>query len=66
MLFFSGIVQYMADQVGEAAKLIANKKEMKSFLNVDDVTIMGFFKNLEDPLLKTYMETGKEAWSSAC
>ena len=50
----------MTGQQGEAAKLWATVKAVKDFMQIDDITVMGFFSNLKDPRLEVFKETGWE------
>ncbi|XP_041365529.1 protein disulfide-isomerase A4-like [Gigantopelta aegis] len=54
------IVNYMIDQQGDAAKLLATVKAVKDFMQKDDITVMGFFSNLGDPRLSEYKDTAND------
>ncbi|OWF40778.1 protein disulfide-isomerase A4-like [Mizuhopecten yessoensis] len=56
----SGIINYMMKQQGEASKLKHTKKEVKHYMLEDQVTIMGFFDNMFDPLLRVYMDAAND------
>ena len=56
---FAGIVDYMKKQSGEAAKLLPTMQQVKQRENKEMAIVIGFFDNLEDPSLRTYMDVGK-------
>lgn len=58
VLSFSGIVNYMIMQQGEASKLKLSVKDVKSSMKQDEIYVMGFFDNLNDPKLRMYMDAG--------
>ena len=49
----------MQKQVGEASKESKTLKDVKAFMNEDDVTVVGFFSGEEDAGLAVYLEMGK-------
>lgn len=58
VLSFSGIVNYLIMQQGEASKLKLSVKDVKSSMKQDEIYVMGFFDNLNDPKLRMYMDAG--------
>ena len=54
---FSDIVDYMEKQRGPPAKPV-DKANLKSFLRVDDITVIGFFLSEKDSLLEIYQDAG--------
>lgn len=56
----SGIADYMHKQSGEAAKLLPTMKEVKRRDSKDMAIIIGFFDNLQDPTLRTYMDVAND------
>ena len=52
-------MDYMQKQVGEASKESKTLKDVKTFMNEDDVTVVGFFSGEEDAGLAVYLEMGK-------
>lgn len=52
----NGIVNYMIMQQGEASKLKLSVKDVKSSMKQDEIYVMGFFDNLNDPKLRMYMD----------
>lgn len=56
--FAPGIINHMMKQQGEASKLKNSVKEVRSYMQTDQVTVMGFFDNINDPLLRLYMDAG--------
>ena len=51
----------MINQWGEASKLRHDLKEVKEFMHPSDVVIVGFFDNLDDPMLRLYMDAGESS-----
>lgn len=49
----------MIRQNGEASKLKLSVKDVKSSMKKDEVYVMGFFDNLNDPKLRMYMDAGE-------
>ncbi|XP_060073857.1 protein disulfide-isomerase A4-like [Ylistrum balloti] len=56
----SGIINYMIKQQGEASKLKHTTKEVRHYMLKDQITIMGFFDNINDPLLRVYMDAAND------
>lgn len=48
----------MIMQQGEASKLKLSVKDVKSSMKQDEIYVMGFFDNLNDPKLRMYMDAG--------
>ena len=61
-VFFAGIVSYMEGQVGLSSKIKPTIREVKEFLKqaIDDVVILGLFKDEDDPLFKTFIEANND------
>lgn len=61
-VFFAGIVSYMEGQVGLSSKIKPTIREVKEFLKqaIDDVVVLGLFKDEEDPLFKTFIEANND------
>lgn len=55
-----GIVNYMISQHGDASKFVNHLKDLKKSMKEDAITVVGFFKNISDPLVSTYMEAANE------
>ena len=51
----AAIVDYMEKQRGDPAKPV-DRSTFKSFLKVDDITVMGFFDSEKDPRFKAFQE----------
>ncbi|XP_078573399.1 protein disulfide-isomerase A4-like [Branchiostoma floridae x Branchiostoma japonicum] len=54
-----GIISHMIDQSGPSSEEYKNLKALKNFVTTDAV-IVGFFENDQDPLFKTYLDSGND------
>lgn len=56
----SGIAKYMKAQVGPASKELTSEKDLKSFLESDEVSIVGFFEKEDSPLATSFHAVSKK------
>ena len=55
------IVSFMKEQVGPPAKKMNDIKELKRLIDDrKDIIIVGYFQNMDDPLLKAYTDAGND------
>lgn len=55
-----GIVNHMISQHGDASKLVNHLKDLRKSLKVDAISVVGFFKNISDPIFTTYMDAAND------
>ncbi|EFN76813.1 protein disulfide-isomerase A3 [Harpegnathos saltator] len=55
-----GIAKYMKSQVGPASQELTNEKSYKTFLEGDDVAVVGYFEKDDSPLAAAYLTVTKK------
>ena len=53
------IIGAITNYMGDGAKEIENLKKLKEVFPVDDIMIVGFFENKEDPRMQAYKDVGR-------
>ncbi|KZC12816.1 PREDICTED: protein disulfide-isomerase A3 [Dufourea novaeangliae] len=56
----AGIAKYMKAQIGPAAKELTDESSLKSFLESDEVGVVGFFENDNSPLATSFHSVSKK------
>ncbi|XP_046335871.2 protein disulfide-isomerase A4-like [Haliotis rufescens] len=55
-----GIVGYMIQHQGEAAKELESDKAVRNYMSDDDISIIAFFSSKDDPRLQMYMDAAND------
>ncbi|KOX74172.1 Protein disulfide-isomerase A3 [Melipona quadrifasciata] len=56
----AGIAKYMKAQVGPASKELQRESYLKSFLDTDEISVVGFFEKEDSPLAISYHAVSKK------
>ncbi|KAK1136361.1 hypothetical protein K0M31_000922 [Melipona bicolor] len=56
----AGIAKYMKAQVGPASKELQGESYLKSFLDTDEISVVGFFEKEDSPLAISYHAVSKK------